>query len=203
VEGHHLSVNLTLIGEAVVGTSPAFFGVSPAILPFGPNAGMKLLDAEEEIAHSLVDTLNEKQREQAIISDTPPGDIIIGPGKSLPEKSTGILASRLDPSQRALLRALVRVYANNLRPELARFDLQRIVEAGEDNLRFGWSGSTERGQRHWYRIHGPTFVIELDRTQAEPGHVHAIWRDPNRDFGVGPLRAHLQQDHRSEPDNNR
>ena len=55
-----------------------------------------------------------------------------------------------------------------------------------------WAGSIERGQKHYYRVQGPTFLIEFDNSQNDGNHVHSIWRDFNGDFGRDLLREHLK-----------
>ena len=58
-------------------------------------------------------------------------------------------------------------------------------------LTFAWAGAAERGQKHYYRIQGPTFLIEHDNAQDNGNHVHSVWRDFNGDFGRDLLREHL------------
>ena len=97
--------------------------------------------------------------------------------------------------QRALVKRLLDVYADNLQPDLADHERARISAAGFDNLRFAWMGSDQRGKGHYYRLSGPTFVIEYDNTQGNANHVHTVWRDRQRDFGRDLLEQHYQKDH--------
>ena len=55
----------------------------------------------------------------------------------------------------------------------------------------------EVGGPHYYRVQGPTFLIEYDNTQNNNNHVHAVWRDYNGDFGRDILAAHYKADHGS------
>jgi hypothetical protein len=48
-------------------------------------------------------------------------------------------------------------------------------------------GGLERGDPHYYRVQGPTFLIEYDCTQDDANHTHAVWRDFEGDFGVDLL----------------
>ena len=75
----------------------------------------------------------------------------------------------------------------------------RIFSAGEDNVWFAWAGGTERGDKHYFRIQGPTFLVEFDNTQNDGNHVHSVWRDYNGDFGQDILREHLAQEHAAKP----
>ena len=74
--------------------------------------------------------------------------------------------------------------------------MDRIRDAGLENLYFAWAGSMERGEGHYYRIHGPTILIEYDNVQNGANHVHSVWRDPENDFGDDLLRRHYgEADH--------
>ena len=67
----------------------------------------------------------------------------------------------------------------------------RIEKAGWSRVAFAWAGSAERGMKHYYRVQGPTFLIEYDNTQNDGNHIHSVWRDFNGDFGEDLLREHL------------
>ena len=89
--------------------------------------------------------------------------------------------------------ALIELYAHRLRPELASMELKKIRSADVDRIHFAWMGDKEPGKPHYYRIHGPSFLIEYDNTQNNANHIHTVWRDPMGDFGdKDPLAAHYQ-----------
>ena len=67
-----------------------------------------------------------------------------------------------------------------------------IKIAGIDNITFAWAGRSSAGRRHYYRVQGPTFLIEFDNTQNDGNHVHSVWRDFKGDFGRDLLREHLR-----------
>jgi Protein of unknown function (DUF3500) len=75
--------------------------------------------------------------------------------------------------------------------DIAADRLTRIEKAGWDKVAFAWAGRLERGQKHYYRVQGPTFLIENDNTQDDGNHVHSVWRDFNGDFGEDLLREHV------------
>jgi hypothetical protein len=79
--------------------------------------------------------------------------------------------------------------------DVAGAEMDRLCAAGIERIEFAWAGSLERGERHYYRLSGPTFLAEYDNTQDNANHVHAVWRDLERDFGTDLLRAHLAQHH--------
>ena len=76
--------------------------------------------------------------------------------------------------------------------DIAAERMARLKKAGIDNITFAWAGGTEKGQKHYYRVQGPTFLIEYDNTQNDGNHIHSVWRDFNGDFGRDLLREHLK-----------
>lgn len=79
---------------------------------------------------------------------------------------------------------------------MAAAEWARIERAGLEAVRFAWAGGLERGQGHYYRVQGRTFVMEYDNTQDHANHIHTVWRDTERDFGVDLLREHYLASHR-------
>jgi hypothetical protein len=102
----------------------------------------------------------------------------------------GIAHSALQPDQQRQLRELLETYVNRYRQELAREDLDRISKAGWAKVTFAWAGGLEKGQGHYYRVQGPTFLLEYDNTQNRANHIHTVWRDLERDFGGDLLKEH-------------
>ena len=194
VEGHHLSLNFSSVTGEWVATTPTFFGANPATVPDGPEAGLRVLADEEDLARRLLESMTPAQRERAVIADRAPRDILLGPGRKadLKERS-GLPVASMNDSQKQLLWRLIEEYAENLRHDLAESRLQRIREAGLDGVHFAWAGDARPGKPHYYRIHGPTFVVEYDNMHPDPGHIHTVWRDPAGDFGEDLLRRHLEK----------
>ena len=196
VEGHHLSLNFTIGPDQQISVTPSFFGSNPAEVRSGPRQGLRVLGAEEDLARQLVAGLNEEQRRLAIYTNTAPADIITGAErKARVLEPTGLSASRMSFSQVDLLRALIKEYVYRYRSEVADQDLKKIERSGLDHVYFAWAGATERGQGHYYRIQGPSFLLEYDNTQNNANHVHSVWRDLESDFGEDMLRKHYDQDH--------
>ena len=110
-----------------------------------------------------------------------------------PLENAGVAGTNLTPEQSAMLLKLVREYVFRLRPELANADLKKIEMAGVDKIRFAWAGGIERGEGHYYRVQGPTFLLEYDNTQNDNNHIHAVWRDFENDFGEDLLLKHYQE----------
>ena len=76
-----------------------------------------------------------------------------------------------------------------------RCHLGKIDAAGFDKLTFAWVGADALHQGHYYRVQGPTFLIEFDNTQNNANHAHSVWRDFDGDFGRDLLREHLRAAH--------
>jgi hypothetical protein len=68
-----------------------------------------------------------------------------------------------------------------------------VRKAGLDRITFAWAGALERGKPHYYRVQGPTFLIEYDNTQNDGNHIHSVWRDFDGDFGRDLLREHVRE----------
>jgi hypothetical protein len=192
VEGHHLSLHFTVVNGTLVAGAPTFLGSNPAEVRDGPKRGTRVLGLEEDAARSLLESLDASQRSTAIINTTAPNDIVtVASVKIDPLSPVGIPAAALTVGQRALLQQLVDVYAGYMADDIAADRLARIDKAGWDKVAFAWAGRLERGQKHYYRVQGPTFLIEYDNTQNDANHIHSVWRDFNGDFGEDLLREHV------------
>ncbi len=199
VEGHHISLNFTVINGRHVSATPSFFGNNPSLVLDGPRKGLNTLAVEENVGRALVKSLNADQKKKAIIADKAPKDILTKAEKSVKAlESTGIPFSELNDAQKKKLTQLVRVYVNRNRPDIAGDDLKKIEAAGWDKVLFAWAGSLKRGEGHYYRIQGPTFLLEYDNVQNNANHIHAAYRDFKNDFGVDLLREHHARFHAKE-----
>lgn len=190
-EGHHLSQNWTIVRGDSVASSPQFFGSNPAEVTSGPRKGTRVLGAEEDLARALVTTLSDSQRAKAVIARDAPDDILTGSARRAAiDGNRGIAHGELTPEQRGMLVAILDEYAGAQPRVLAQQRLDRIRAASLDRVTFAWMGGLARGEGHYYRVQGPTFLIEYDNTQNGANHVHAVWRDFQGDFGEDLLAAH-------------
>ena len=120
-------------------------------------------------------------------------DIVTGNALDIkPLSPEGLMASAMIPAQRDQLMKILDAYAGLMTAELAADRMAKVKAAGIEKIGFAWAGSIERGQKHYYRVQGPTFLIEFDNSQNDGNHVHSIWRDFNGDFGRDILREHLK-----------
>ncbi len=196
VEGHHLSLNFTIAGGRLAG-APTFFGANPAEVRSGPRKGLRALSREEDLARELLASLREEQVVAAIVDKTAYGDILTAASRkaALAGQPSGLPAERMTAAQRAKLESLLLEYVENLPAELAEGRLEKIRKAGGE-VRFAWAGGTARGEKHYYRIQAPAFLVEYDNTQNDANHIHSVWRDLEGDFGLDLLAAHYRASHR-------
>ncbi|HEX3757530.1 MAG TPA: subclass B3 metallo-beta-lactamase [Kofleriaceae bacterium] len=197
VEGHHLSLNLTLVDGVRPVEAPAFFGAAPARVDSGVLGDTRVLGREEDLGFRLLASLDDAQRKAAVYQVAAPADILTGPGARL-APLPGLAAARMTPAQRRILDALLDEVTGNLPRELADRERARVAASAPTDLVFTWAGGSAAGQPHYYRVAGPTFVYELDNTQAGANHVHTVWHvreSADGDFGVDLLRQHYAAAH--------
>ena len=193
-EGHHISQHWTIVNGNAMAASPQFFGANPAEVREGPKRGTRALGAEEDLARTLILSLNDSQRAQAIVSETAPDDILTtNKRKAVAQTDEGVAFGALTADQQRALMELIEEYANAQPAQVARDRLERLHAARLEQIKFAWMGSIEKGQAHYYRIQGPSFLIEYDNTQNGANHIHSVWRDFNGDFGEDLLAAHYRK----------
>jgi hypothetical protein len=197
VEGHHLSLNFTVTPDDRIAVTPSFMGSNPGEIRTGPRKDLRVLGREEDLARKLVKSLTEEQSRRTIYTNVAPNDIVSSTNRPatllLPQ---GIPMSQMDKSQGGVFWELIREYVERYRSEVADKDMKRIEAAGPEKIYFAWAGSVEKNQPHYYRIQGPTFLMEYDNTQNGANHVHSVWRDLENDFGEDLLRKHYDESHR-------
>jgi hypothetical protein len=196
LEGHHLSLNFLIMAGERVASAPYFFGANPARVNQGPLDGWRLLPAEEDLARSLLLGLGENQRSQALIEAGAPADILTGNEPRVkPESPSGLPYGDMTADQQQILMTLILEYAARLPDEVADARLNRIDRDGRKFIHFAWAGSTQPDAPHYYRIHGPGFLIEYDNTQNHANHIHSVWRDFRNDWGEDLLASHYAKSH--------
>jgi hypothetical protein len=188
VEGHHLSLNFTLENGKVVSATPAFFGANPAKVKAGPRQGLETLPEAEHLAINLFKSLDDDQRKIALRDKAFPEieQANIVPGVGAPQ---GLQAEKMNEKQRALLQQLIESYADRMPQEVRAAELEQVRQGGLNKVYFAFTGGTQAGEPHTYRVQGPTFVIEFINVQADSAgnkanHIHSAWRNLQGDFGL-------------------
>ncbi len=189
-EGHHVSLNFTVVAGEATASTPLFLGANPHRVPSGPREGLRALGREEDLARTLLESLDEEQRKKALVGDEAPRDIFSSNQPRVERQvPRGVPASALSEEQRGLLDALIDEYADNVPPDLAARRRAQVKAAG-NAIHFAWMGPAEPGAPHYYRVQAPDFVIEYDNVQNAANHSHTVWRDFDGDFGRDLLAEH-------------
>jgi len=181
--GHHLALNLTIVGADGILT-PSLTAAQPAKYTVDGKT-VRPLGAENDKAFALVNALDQAQRKQAVLNYKV-ADLVLGPGQDgktiQPE---GLKCSAMNPTQQAMLVDLIGEWAGIVNDQAAAVRMADI----KSNLSatwFAWSGPTTNGSPAYYRIQGPTLVIEYapQPLGGDPTmHIHTIYRDPTNDYG--------------------
>jgi len=199
LEGHHISLNFLIINEKQIASTPNFFGANPAEVPPGyPLAGLRTLQAEEDLARDLLASLDPTQCSRTIIEAEAPADIVTRADAHVTmDTPSGLSAKEMTKDQHLILFALLREYLNRMPEDIAGHQMEQIEKEGVRYIHFAWAGPQERRKPHYYRIHGPSFLVEYDNTQNDANHIHSVWRDLRNDWGEDFLRSHYQKSHES------
>ena len=213
--GHHVCLNVTIVNQRWISTTPSALGQQPMI-----GAGVLNPMADDEgLGFELLDSLDEGQRAIAVIHHVAPADFVsrqvplIGAleypdhydlgmpqyqittadRKALAlvrDQPSGIGADRLDDAQRATLDRLVDTYLARL-PEAAAAGYRAQLDAGEPaHVHFAWAGGLERGVPHYFRVHTPSLLIEMVNAVDSGNHLHSVIRDFDHDFAHDSLLDH-------------
>ena len=222
--GHHVAVNFTIVDGRYVAPTPLLFGAEPA--EFG---AFKPLKDDEDRGFALLDALTSEQRQQAIIHDVAPPDFVTRVVRKLGEEelpgdhelgfdhyvisehdremlkwirsqARGLPGHAMSASQFGMFRDVIVGYISRLPKEPADRHLERLEQGDLSQFTFAWAGKPERGKPRYYRVQGPSFLVEFENAQIggglpnEANHIHTVWRDPDNDFG-DLLLQHYAQDH--------
>ena len=198
-EGHHLSLNWTILGGIIESFSPQFLGTNPGEVREGVHNGMRALAEEEGLARELVKSFSAEQRVQAVASDIAPPEILTGADREAKfQDAAGLRYADMTEAQRGLFMRLIAVFAGVQADAVASETMRHVTEDGLDEVRFVWMGGIEKGEGHYYRIQGGAFLVEYDNTQNQANHVHTVWREPQGDFGHDWLQEHYAA-HANDP----
>lgn len=196
MEGHHISLNFSVENNVLVAATPGFLGTNPAVVLSGPEKGKYILKNETELGFALLHSLNADQLKKAIFDKDAPSEIVTGASrKAMIEQPQGILYSDLNSSQQKLFIQLLSIYIHRYTRLFAMNMMKEIEAKGLTNLRFAWAGVQQQGvgNPHYYRLQGPTIIIEYDNTQNNANHIHTVIRDLENDFGGDELLEHYKK----------
>jgi hypothetical protein len=179
--GHHLAINLTMAGSDAT-MAPSLPAAQPATYTVEGRT-VRPLGNENDKAFALVNALDATQRTQAVLSYRV-SDLVLGPGQDgrtiQPE---GIKASALTPPQQAMLWDVVREWVGIMNDAFAEPRMAELKTHLAETY-FAWSGATTNGSPSYFRVQGPTLVIEYAPQGGSVDHIHTIYRDPTNDYGA-------------------
>lgn len=203
ITGHHLAANFTVI-DGKTTFVPMFYGSDPAYISGGAEAGYQFLPQEKRRGYELLDSLDSEQKKLAVIADKVPftkygAKDFFGPGSKDSEiQKRGIRGDQLDDIQKKLMWVLIEEYVRNADFDVADTQLEKIRKDGWDNLYFMWMGPTDGSEQIFYRVNGPSILIDFvdQRTGFDWNtHPHTIVRDPSNDYGENWLQRHISEHH--------
>src|SRR6187549_1361019 len=197
LEGHHISFNFSSENNLLVSGTPSFFGSNPAVVLSGSEKGKYILKDEAELGFALLHSLNKGRMDKAIISNEAPGEILTAASRNaMINDPKGILYNELESQQQKIFLQLLSIYIHRYTRLFAEGMMKEIEAAGLNDLRFAWAGDQQPGigHPHYYRIQGPTIIIEYDNVQNNANHIHTVIRDLKNDFGGDELLKHYKKD---------
>ena len=197
-EGHHIAFHFTVKNDELVAGTPGFLGCNPGVVMDGPQKNKAVLKEETAMGFSLLHALTNTELKLAVTDSIAPNEIITKANRqALIEHPSGIKYGQLSPSHQQLLLQLLGLYLHRYSKAFAAIMYKEIKDAGLNNLWFTWAGNTEAvfGKAYYYRIQGPTIIIEYDNSQNNANHIHTVIRDLKNDFGGDLLLEHYKADH--------
>lgn len=197
-EGHHVAFHFSANKNQLVAATPGFLGSNPAIVLEGPQKGKEVLNEETDRGFALLHALTAEELKKAVADTIAPGEIVTAASrKALIEHPGGVRYGELSAVHQQLLLQLINLYIHRYTTLFADNMLKDIQAAGLDNIWFTWAGYTEHapGHPYYYRIQGPTIIIEYDNSQNNANHIHTVIRDLKADFGGDLLLQHYRENH--------
>jgi hypothetical protein len=191
--GHHVTVNATVVGSNI-SLTPSFIGVQPASYTDANGATIRPLGDIEDEAFALVNSLDATQQKAAVLGSSSI-DLVLGPGQDGKTiQSEGLPASQMSDDQKTAFLKLIGHYTGLVNDAAASARMAEI-QSTLDQTYLSWYGPTTAGSAAYFRITGPTIVIEYSPQggggtgtglggDATNQHIHGIYRDPTNDYGA-------------------
>ena len=187
-EGHHLSLHWTIDRGRIISATPQFFGATPSPVESATQTSAVLLE-EERLGRALIHSITSAGGPQrGLLGGTEPSDIVTCNATNARGRLVAHPDDRpvnfgdLSRDEQKMLQDLVREYASAQTESVARARLEPLERSNWQGVTFGWIGNPAEGRTVYYRIQGPSFVIEYDSFFAA-NHQHTVWRDFDNDWG--------------------
>lgn len=183
--GHHLGINVTIYGPDTT-FSPMLTGGQPVHIKY---KGKDIFITQKEAAASQVflDSLTEEQKKIAVCGEEAI-DLLLGPGEyGTVVTSEGIKGSDLTNDQKLLLLELIKTRLGFINDDDYAATMATVL-AELDDTYFGWWGPQDRLGFAYFRVTGPSLVLEYapqdDDDASLITHVHSMYRNPKNDYGA-------------------
>lgn len=181
--GHHLALNVT-VHDGVMSMSPTFVGIEPGAFTLH---GTSLAPLADHVIGgvALMHSLPAAQRQAALVRHRP-RELYTGAGADgvIPALEGSRVADWPAAQQRQLL-DLIGLWVKIMPPAAATRRLAEI-ETQLARLRFAWNGTLDATGSIYYRIQGPTLIVEFATrggVGTGGGHYHSIYRNPAKEYG--------------------
>jgi hypothetical protein len=201
MEGHHISLHFSAV-DGQIRFTPGFMGSNPGtVLAEVPQKGRRILKEEEDLGFELLHAMSSTQLEKVLLQTKAPNEIFTtNTRKASLAKMEGLPMEEMTKEQVSLFKKLIGVYLQRYHVTLKNQQWAQLEKAGLGKIYFAWMGDQTseigKGKGHYYRIHGPGFLVEFDNTQNNGNHIHSVVRDLNNDFGEDLLKMHYEKAHR-------
>jgi hypothetical protein len=190
LEGHHLSLNCTLVDGQTFSITPSFWGSSPVRVTSGKYTGMELFKQEQELSLKLVNSLSDSQKRKSEMGSGNGPEAVSRVSREEYENLPGIRFLELSESQQKMLEQIVLLFAEKYRPAIVEQINNRKKIFDPSSLKFSYVFSS-RGYISYFCIITSEYLIEFDNQGGN--HIHAAWRDFDGDFGRDLIGEHLKR----------
>jgi hypothetical protein len=187
LEGHHLSLNCTMVDGQTFSITPSFWGASPVRVSNGKYAGLELFEQEQKLSLKLVNSLSASQKQQAKVDSGNGPEAVSLVSREDYENLSGIRFPELSEGQQNWVEQLILLFAEKYRPVIVEQINNRKKIFDPSTLRFSYAFSS-RGYISYLCIITSEYLIEFDNQGGN--HIHAVWRDFDGDFGRDLLGEH-------------
>ena len=192
LEGHHLSLNCTLVNGQSFSVTPSFWGASLVRVSNGKYAGLELFEQEHKLSLKLIKSLSDSQKQQAEVDSGNGPEAVSRVFREEYENLPGIRFSELTEDQQNWLEQIVLLFAEKYRPAIVEQINNHKKIFDPSTLRFSYAFSS-RGYISYFCIITSEYLIEFDNQGGN--HIHAAWRDFDGDFGRSLVTDHLRKEH--------
>jgi hypothetical protein len=106
------------------------------------------------------------------------------------DRPKGLAVGDMSPASGRAMEAMIDLFLARFPDDFARQERSLLDQAGLERLHFAWAGPVGGSAPFYFRVQGPTLLVEYDNVQRGGDHAHYLWRSPANDFGYDVLAAH-------------